>query len=46
MDARCLVVAVLALCSLSVSGDPLVNRYDALRAAAISTCQSVDADEY
>ena len=46
MDARCLVFAVLALGGLSASGGPLVNRYDALRTAAISTCQSVDADEY
>jgi len=46
MDARCLVFAVLALCGLSASGGPLVNSYDALRAAAVSTCQSIDADEY
>ena len=46
MDARCLVFAVLALSCMSASGSPLVNKYDALRAAAISKCQSVDADEY
>jgi hypothetical protein len=46
MDARCLVFAVLALCGLSASGGPLVNRYDALRTAALSTCQAVDAGEY
>jgi len=46
MDARCLVFAVLALCGLSASGGPLVNRYDAQRAAALSTCQAVDAGEY
>jgi len=46
MDTRYLVFAVLALGGLSASGDPLVNKYDALRAAAVSTCQSVDAQEY
>jgi len=46
MDARCLVFAVLALGGLSASGGPLVNRYDALRAAAVSKCQAVDAGEY
>lgn len=46
MDARCLVFAVLVQSDVSASGDPLVNNYDALRAAAISTCQSVDAEEY
>jgi hypothetical protein len=46
MDARCLVFAVLALSGLSASGGPLVNNYDALRAAAVSKCQAVDAGEY
>ena len=46
MDARCLVFAVLALSGMSASGSPLVNKYDVLRAAAISKCQLVDADEY
>ena len=46
MDARCLVFAGLALGGLSAFGGPLVNTYETLRAAAISKCQSVDADEY
>ena len=46
MDARCLVFTVLALSGMPVSGNPLVNNYDALRAAAVSTCQAVDAGEY
>jgi hypothetical protein len=46
MDARCLVFAMLMLGSLSASGNPSVNNYDALRTAANSKCQSVDAEEY
>jgi len=46
MDARYLVVAVLVLSGLSASGGPLVNKYGAQRAAAVSTCQAVDAEEY
>jgi hypothetical protein len=46
MKTRCFVFAVLALNGLSASGNPLLNDYDALRAAAISHCQAVDADEY
>jgi len=46
MDARRLVFAMLALGGVSASGNPSVNNYDALRAAAIGSCQSVDADAY
>lgn len=46
MDGRCLVFAVLALGGISASGGPLVNNYDALHAAAVSTCQSVAAEAY
>ena len=46
MDARGLVFAVLALGGLPVSGNPMVNNYDALHAAAVRKCQSVDAGEY
>jgi len=46
MKARCFVFAMLALGGLSVSGNPSVNNYDALRAAAVGKCQSVDAGEY
>jgi hypothetical protein len=46
MDARGLVFAMLALCGLSASGNPLINNYDALRTAAVDKCQSVDANEY
>jgi hypothetical protein len=35
---------VLAPGGLCASGDPLVNKYDALHAAAISKCQSIDAE--
>lgn len=46
MDARCLVLAMLTLSGMCASGGQLINTYDALRAAAVSKCQSVDADEY
>jgi hypothetical protein len=40
------VFAVLALVGMYASGNPLVNNYDELRAAAVGKCRTVDAGEY
>ena len=46
MDARGVVFAVLALGGMPAAGNPSVNDYDALRAAAVRKCQSIDAGGY
>jgi hypothetical protein len=40
------VFAVLALVGMYASGNPLVNNYDELRAAAVGKCRTVDAGKY